>query len=103
MPPNIWAKRTNSQESFRLAIFPKMLTAARALATAAAVAPAEAARHLAATTLGAELARLTDLATRNPQISAADLAALRNLRDESLTALAAPRLRLDALRLIWRT
>ncbi|MEI6675956.1 MAG: helicase-related protein, partial [Verrucomicrobiota bacterium] len=97
------SRRLVSQESFRLAIFPKMLAAARVLATAAAVAPAEAARHLAATTLSAELARLSDLATRNPQVSTNELAALRALRDESLTALAAPRLRLDALRLIWRT
>ncbi len=97
------SRRLIYQESFRLEIFPKMLAAAGALATAAAVAPAEVARHLAATTLGAELERLADLATRNPQVSANELAALRALRDESLTALATPRLRLDALRLIWRT
>ena len=97
------SRRLVGQESFRLAIFPKMLAAARALATTAAIAPAEAARHLAAASLGADLERLTDLATRNPQVSANELAALRALCDESLTALATPRLRLDALRLIWRT
>jgi ATP-dependent helicase HepA len=97
------SRRLVSQESFRRDLFPGMLAAARALATAAASAPAEAAQTLAAQTLGAELERLADLATRNPQVSAAELAALRAVRDESLTALASPRLRLDALRLIWRT
>jgi ATP-dependent helicase HepA len=97
------SRRLVNQESFRLTIFPKMLAAARLHATTAAVAPADAARHLAATTLSAELERLTDLATRNPQVSTNELAALRALRDESLTFLADPRLRLDALRLIWRT
>ena len=96
------SRRLVGQDSFRRELFPKMLDAARALATTAAQIPAAAASHLAALTLTAELERLTDLATRNPQVSAAELAALRAHRDESLTALAAPRLRLDALRLIWR-
>lgn len=96
-------QRVIGQQGFRRELFPKMLAAARALAASAAAAPAARARQLAADTLGSELARLEDLATRNPQVTAAEITALRALRDESLAALAAPRLRLDALRLIWRT
>ena len=95
-------RRLVTQNSFRRELFPKMLEAARVLATTAAQIPSAAARHLANQSLTAELERLAELATRNPQVSAAELAALRLRRDESLTALATPRLRLDALRLIWR-
>jgi ATP-dependent helicase HepA len=91
------------QETFRRGLFPKMLAAAQALATAAAETPAASARQLASHTLGAELARLEDLATRNTRVSAAELAALRSVRHETLTLIAAPRLRLDALRLVWRS
>ncbi|MEI8038224.1 MAG: helicase-related protein [Verrucomicrobiota bacterium] len=97
------ARRLVSQPAFRRELLPKMLAAAEALATAAANLPADAARHHAASALDAELDRLADLATRNPRISASELAALRALRHETLAALAAPRLRLDSLRLIWRT
>ena len=96
------SRRLVGQASFRSDIFPKMLAAAQTLATTAAQAPTAAASQLAELSLTAELARLADLATRNPQVSAAELASLRAVRDESLTALATPRLRLDALRLIWR-
>ena len=97
------SRRLVSQPTFRRELFPKMLAAARALATAASEAPAATARQLAASTLDAELARLEELATRNPQVTAGELAALRACRDETLAALTTPRLRLDALRLIWRT
>ena len=95
-------RRLVHQPTFRCEIFPKMLAAARDLATAAARAPADAARQLAGHLLGAQCDRLADLATRNPQVSAAELATLHACRDESLIFLASPRLRLDALRLIWR-
>lgn len=97
------SRRLVSQPTFRRELFPKMLAAAQALATAASHTPAETARQLAAATLDAELTRLADLATRNPQVSASELAALRACRHQTLQALATPRLRLDALRLIWRT
>lgn len=97
------SRRLVSQPTFRRELFPKMLAAAHAFATAASQPPATTACQLAARTLDAELARLTDLATRNPQVSAGELAALRACRHETLQALAAPRLRLDALRLIWKT
>ncbi len=96
-------RRLVNQDAFRRKIFPKMLDAARSLATTAAHAPSESARQLAEHTLNKEIERLDDLAARNPRVSESELAALRARRDESLAALAAPRLRLDALRLIWRT
>jgi len=96
------SSRLVNQPAFRNEIFPKMLAAARELASTASQAPTAAAGHLAGDALGAELERLADLATRNPQVSAAELAALQACREESLTCLASPRLRLDALRLIWR-
>ncbi len=95
-------RRLVSQETFRRDLFPKMLEAARSLATAASANTMESAGHQAAETLGNELARLEDLATRNSQVSPSELTALRFLRDETLAALAAPRIRLDAVRLIWR-
>ena len=97
------ARRLVSQPAFRSEWFPKMLAAAESFASAAAHAPAEAARQLAAFTLDAEIARLVDLSTRNTRIAAGELAALRDRRQESLAALAIPRLRLDSLRLIWRS
>ena len=97
------ARRLVSQPAFRRELFPRMLAAAESLATARAVAPAQGARQLAARTLDAELERLADLATRNTRISAGELAALRARRHETLAALDAPRVRLDSLRLIWRS
>ncbi len=95
------SRRLVSQETFRRDLFPKMLDSARALAAAAGDTPLEAGRQLASDTLGAEIARLEDLASRNSHVTQAELTALRALRDETLAALATPRLRLDALRLIW--
>jgi ATP-dependent helicase HepA len=97
------SRRLVGQTTFRSEIFPTMLAAAHALATAAASAPAAAACQLAAATLSAEVERLADLATRNPTIAPAEIVACRARREAALTALATPRLRLDALRLIWRT
>jgi ATP-dependent helicase HepA len=97
------SRRLVGQETFRRDLFPKMLAAAQSLANAASDAPAKSAGQLAAATLNAELARLEDLATRNRQVSPTELAALRATRDETLGALVSPRLRLDAIRLVWRT
>jgi ATP-dependent helicase HepA len=95
-------RRLVGQDAFRREIFPKMLAAARALAEATALPSADSARQHAATTLDAEISRLEDLATRNPRVSPDEIAALHAARAETLTALGAPRLRLDALRLVWR-
>ncbi len=95
-------RRLVRQEGFRRELYPRMCDKAHALAAAAAPALAAEARRLAAAAYGAELERLTDLATRNPQVTPADIAALSHARDETLAGLANPRLRLDALRVIWR-
>ncbi len=90
------------QETFRRDLFPRMLAASRSLAASASETPIKEARELAAKTLAAEIDRLTDLATRNPQVSPNEISALLGLRTDTLTALSSPRLRLDSLRLIWR-
>jgi ATP-dependent helicase HepA len=94
-------RRLVTQDAFRRELFPNMLAAARSLANTAAAAPAETARQLATTTFDSEIARLEDLATRNPRITPAEISTLHHTRRESLAALGTPRLRLDALRLIW--
>jgi ATP-dependent helicase HepA len=91
------------QEKFRREIFPKMLECARELAEEAAKSPAGKARRHAMATLDAEIERVEDLASRNPQVPEEEITGLRKLREESLAALGEPRLRLDALRLVWRT
>jgi hypothetical protein len=78
------------------------MSAAQALAQEAARAPSAAARESAVSALDVGIARLTDLASRNAQVSAAEITSLCATRDETLAALASPRVRLDALRLIWR-
>lgn len=95
-------RRLIGQETFRRELFPMMLDAARALATSASRTLIETAGTNAEETLSRELKRLEDLATRNSQVSPSEIAALRQLRDESLTSIEFPRLRLDALRLVWR-
>ncbi|MBC8128276.1 MAG: DEAD/DEAH box helicase family protein [Gloeobacteraceae cyanobacterium ES-bin-144] len=94
-------RRLVAQETFRRDLFPRMLDGARALAGIAAHKPAETLRQLAEQELNAEIERLVDLASRNPQVSQVDIDSLRAFRQEVLAALAVPRLRLDALRLIW--
>ncbi len=86
------SRRLVGQETFRRELFPKMMDAARALAAVTGVSTMEKSRQHAAETLGLELARLEDLATRNSQVSPAEIRALRDLRDETLAALAAPRI-----------
>jgi ATP-dependent helicase HepA len=94
--------RIIKQDTFRRDLFPKMLAACRAIAATNSEAPIIEARQAATETLTGEIERLTDLASRNPQVSGNEISALLNLREEILAALASPRLRLDALRLIWR-
>ncbi|MFT4175726.1 MAG: SNF2-related protein [Luteolibacter sp.] len=97
------ARRLIQQDTFRRELFPGMLDAARKLAETTALQPANAAHTLANTTLTAEIDRLHDLASRNPQVSHEEICALEIQREQSLAALLAPRLRLDSLRLIWRS
>ncbi len=95
-------RRLIHQETFRRDLFPKMLAAAQASASDISKTPIAAAQQLAIETLSNEIARLKDLATRNPQVSLQEIANLESIRDEITAALRTPRLRLDALRLIWR-
>lgn len=91
-----------SQDTFRRELLPKMLQAARELANEASATMLQQARSHAGEALDHELARLEDLAARNPHISPAELATLEHMRGETLAVLAMPRIRLDALRLVWR-
>jgi len=79
----------------------RVAVAARSSATSTSRALIESAGTNAGENLGGELKRLEDLASRNSRISPAEITSLRKLRDEALTAIDFPRLRLDALRLVW--
>lgn len=92
-----------SQETFRQKLFPLMLESARKLAESAAAGPAADARKLAGDALEAEIRRLRDLASRNPQVSMAEIEALVAVAEETDKALGGGRVRLDALKLIWKS
>ncbi len=93
-------RRILSQESFRKELFPSMLTAATAVAERARKKPVEAAQELATTTITSQIARLEDLAKRNPHISKKEISALQQTLQETQENLSNARVRLDALRLI---
>lgn len=93
-------RRIVSQEMFRTELFPKMLEAAKGVAKRASAKPVDAAKALAKEVISAQIARLEDLATRNPQVSETEIQALRETLHESAEMLAEARVRLDALRLI---
>ncbi len=93
-------RRIVSQEAFRRDLFPKMVEAARGVAERAAAKPIAAAVELANATISAQIARLQDLATRNPQVSAKEIATLKATLEETTETLGQARVRLDALRLI---
>jgi len=94
------SRRIVAQESFRRELFPKMLEAAKAVATRAGAKPTAAAMELATETISAQIARLEDLATRNPQVSKKEIKQLKDTLKESLEVLGEARVRLDSLRLI---
>ena len=91
------------QESFRTNIFPTLLKKAKAFAEEKSKAPQKEALAQAREKLDASLARLEELAARNPQISREEIEALKQAREESLAALQHSRLRLDSLRLVWQS
>jgi ATP-dependent helicase HepA len=97
------ARRLVTQEVFRREWFPQMLEAALACAEEEGKTPVGNAREQASAALEGELARLREMAARNSAVSMAEIRRLEQLRDEILVALASPRIRLDAVRLIWRT
>lgn len=90
-----------AQESFRTTLLPKMIQAARETALRASEESLATARELATKTITTRIERLEDLATRNPHISGTEIDALRNTLAETVAALEKPRLRLDAVRLIF--
>lgn len=94
------SRRIVAQEAFRRDLFPKMLEAAKAVATRASKKPTEAAQELAEQTLKAQIARLEDLATRNPMVSETEIKALQDTLKETKQSLSEARVRLDSLRLI---
>ncbi len=77
-----------------------MLGAAKGVANRASAKPTTAAKELAEKTIKAQIARLEDLATRNPQVSKQEIAMLKETLKETLESLDHARVRLDALRLI---
>jgi len=97
------ARRLISQPTFRQDILPKLLDRTQELASAKAEPSSKAARALAKKSITAEITRLKDLAKRNPQVNESEITTLESTLAETLTALKTPRLRLDSLRLIWRT
>ena len=96
-------RRIVSQESFRKDLFPKMLDAAKKVAASASAKPMQAARELAEETITKQIARLEDLAKRNPHVSPSETKALKATLRETAEAIAQARVRLDAVRLVFRT
>lgn len=92
-----------TQPAFRGEILPKLLADAKGFADEAAKPLLTEARKAATANFKAEIARLEDLAQRNPYLSPDEIKALEVLRDDSLAALKTARLRLDSIRVIWRT
>jgi ATP-dependent helicase HepA len=97
------ARRLVTQPAFRQKILPELLARARELAGQRAAPRLAEARERCAETLGGEVERLRDLAERNPQVRPDEIRQVETARDESLAALETHRLRLDSLRVIWRT
>ena len=96
-------RRLVTQPSFRSDILPKLLRDAKAFADEAAKPILANAKKAAKASFKAEVDRLTDLALRNPQVSPDEIRVLESTRDDSLAALKSSRLRLDSIRVIWRT
>ncbi len=80
-----------------------MLARAEEIASERAQAQVEQAVSAAEKSLAGEIERLRDLARRNNHISPAEIESLVEHRDEISRLLGQSRVRLDALRLIWRT
>ena len=95
--------RLVSQESFRKSIFPTLLEQIWGIAKKQAVEPREEAIKLAKEAYESSLARLKDLASRNPHVSPQEISKQEELLAESLAAIEAARLRLDSVRLVWQS
>lgn len=94
--------RLVSKDNFRSEIFPELLATARKLGEKKSQKPRREAVAKAKKRLDASIARLEDLAGRNPHITSEEIEGLRQLREETLSALKQSRLRLDSLRVVWQ-
>ncbi|MEP4048907.1 MAG: hypothetical protein ABJN80_08690, partial [Luteolibacter sp.] len=94
------ARRVVAQEAFKTDLFPKMVNAAKAVAERASSKPTDAAKALATETISKQIARLRDLAARNPAVSDQEIKTLEHTLTETTEALSNSRVRLDSLRLI---
>jgi ATP-dependent helicase HepA len=84
-------------------LLPSMLAKAQELATVRMQALVEGATRSMSSQLQAEIARLEDLSKLNDHVHPAEIAALKEQQEALRAAIAGARLRLDALRLIFRT
>jgi ATP-dependent helicase HepA len=91
-----------SQHVFRQEILPAMLKKAEEIISGQARLQIRDAERNAKKSLTAEIDRLEELAQRNRHIASSEIEELTSYRDELLKLLAQSRLRLDAIRLIWR-
>mgnify|MGYP006172109753 CR=1 FL=1 len=91
-----------SQQVFRQEILPAMLKKAEEIISGQAKLQIRDAKRNAKKSLAAEIERLEELAQRNRHIASSEIEELASHRDELLKLLAQSRLRLDAIRLIWR-
>ncbi|MEM9236300.1 MAG: helicase-related protein, partial [Verrucomicrobiota bacterium] len=97
------SRRLVNQPAFRNDILPKLLKLAEELADKQAEPGRKAAKKNAKAGLTAEIERLKELAKRNPQVNESEITGLESTLEETLESLKSPRLRLDSLRVIWRT
>ncbi|MEM9080139.1 MAG: helicase-related protein [Verrucomicrobiota bacterium] len=97
------AHKLVTQEGFRVKIWPEMMKAAKKLAEGRKGEPLKAALAAAEEMVGGEWERLKDLATRNAQISEDEVGAMKTQLEEIREVLGESRLRLDCLRLVWRS
>jgi len=89
-------------EKVKRVLLPSMLDKARSLGTAASQQVVEAAMQRMRGEMAAEIARLRDLAEINDHIKPEEIEALELRESELADAISGARVRLDAIRLIWK-
>jgi ATP-dependent helicase HepA len=89
-------------EAVKRKFLPAMLEQTRALGTEKSHAVIQAAMSLMRREMAAEIARLRDLAEVNDHIKPEEITALLELEAELASAIRNARVRLDAVRLIWK-